>query len=91
MIVCLLATFFACFCSALAFCNYTALQKKRRQILKLYTFPHTHSANWNSLDEICQLETSKLLEHLKNRKLNGNEEDLVDMKPLILMVSTLTG
>lgn len=40
------------------------------------------------MDEICQLETSKLLDHIKNRKLNGNEEDLVDMKPLILMVNT---
>ena len=74
------------FFAALAFCNYTTLQKKRRQILKLYTFPHAHSANWNNLDEICQLETSKLLEYLKNRKLNGNAEDMVDMKPLILMV-----
>jgi hypothetical protein len=58
------------------------------QILKLYTFPHTHSAHWNNLDEICQLETSKLLEHIRDRKLNGNVEDLVDMKPLILMVHT---
>ena len=74
---------------ALAFCNYTKLQTKRRQLLKKFTFPHAHSANWDKLDRICRQETQHLISIL-NDKINGdtigqkNGSAVVDIKPLIM-------
>lgn len=74
---------------ALAFCNYTKLQTKRRQLLKKFTFPHAQSANWDKLDRICRQETQQLINSL-NDKINEDTTDqknisaTVDIKPLIL-------
>ena len=80
-----------CVFLALAFCNYTKLQTKRRRLLKKFTFPHAQSANWDKLDRICQMETQQLIRSL-NDKINGSSESgpnmstsgVVDIKELIM-------
>lgn len=80
--------------NSLAFCDYTNLQTKRRQILRPHTFPHAHSYNWSKLDSICRQELLFLIEAIdKEAKLNDNNNDedkneksfaVVDIKTLVL-------
>jgi hypothetical protein len=37
---------------ALAFCDYDELQKTRKKILALYTFPRYLSYGWRKLDQV---------------------------------------
>ena len=67
--------------SALAFCNNSEPQKKRRQILQKFTFPHSHSNLGNYLDTLCLDECQHLIGHLQNG-LRGQSVQM-DLKPLI--------
>ena len=83
---CILITYYNFLLLALAFCNYTKLQTKRRRLLKKFTFPHAQSANWDRLDRICQQETQQLVQRL-NTQINDSSSvgsGIVDMKGLIM-------
>jgi len=73
---------------ALAFCNYSKLQTKRRRLLRNFTFPHAHSANWEKLDQISQQEMLHLVHDLNKKIVENSDESqgtsgIVDIKELI--------
>lgn len=68
---------------ALAFCNNSEAQKKRRQILQKFTFPHSNSDLGNALDQLCQEECNHLVGHVR-KALSGIEKTKVDLKPLVV-------
>ena len=67
---------------ALAFCNNSEPQKKRRQILQKFTFPHSHSNMGNYLDTLCLDECQRLVGHLQNA-IGSQDAVQIDLKPLI--------
>lgn len=71
--------------NSLAFCNNSEPQKKRRQILQKFTFPHSHSNLGNYLDTLCLDECQHLVGHLQNAIGISSQDAAVqiDLKPLI--------
>ncbi|XP_060533618.1 cytochrome P450 307a1-like [Cylas formicarius] len=63
--------------NSLAFCDWSATQKTRRNMLKAYTFPRAFSNNFFELDDIIAVETRRLV----NSIVPGVRFDL---KPQIL-------
>ncbi len=70
------------FTTALAFCNNSDLQRKRRQILQKFTFPHAHSSLGTLLDQLCKDECQHLVASIHQMQ-NGRQDTKIDMKPLI--------
>ena len=64
--------------SALAFCNNSEPQKKRRQILQKFTLPHFPSDLGSYLDQLCLDECQYLVEHIKQ-----TNSEIIDLKPLV--------
>lgn len=58
----------------------------RRKLLHGHTFPHSFSAKWNRLHELCTEECLHLSNHLESC-LGGETQADVDIKPAILKVS----
>ncbi len=54
-------------------------------MLQNFTFPHSHSANWEQLEVICQEECAELVAHI-GEVISDGEAAVVDIKPLIMKV-----
>nr|XP_034180823.1 cytochrome P450 307a1-like [Osmia lignaria] len=65
--------------NSLAFCNWSEVQKTRREMVRAYTFPRAFSARYNELNGIINDEMKFLVDHLGSL----SKKD-VDTKPLIL-------
>ncbi|KAK1124207.1 hypothetical protein K0M31_006582 [Melipona bicolor] len=65
--------------NSLAFCNWSEVQKTRRDMLRAHTFPRAFSARYNELNQIIGEEMEFMVNHL-NSFSNTN----VHAKPLIL-------
>nr|AGI92303.1 cytochrome P450 CYP307A1 [Laodelphax striatellus] len=65
--------------NSLAFCNWSDLQKARRDMLQAHTFPRPFTSRYNQLDEILSEEWNHLYMQLKSA---GN--DSLALKPLIV-------
>ena len=73
------------FLLALAFCNNSEPQKKRRQILQKFTFPHSHSDLGTYLDNLCVDECQQLTNAIqKEISDNGSSSMEIDLKPWIM-------
>ena len=72
---------------ALAFCNNSEPQKKRRQILQKFTFPHSNSNLGNYLDQLCSDECQHLVGSIYktiNKEASKNGSVQIDLKPLVV-------
>lgn len=65
--------------NSLAFCNWSEVQKTRRDMLRTHTFPRAFSARYNELNQIIGEEMNFMINHLDSLS-NTN----VHAKPLIL-------
>lgn len=67
----------------MAFCNNSEPQRKRRQILQRFTFPHSNSDLGNYLDLLCKDECTHLIASIQH-SLKGRDQAVIDLKPLIM-------
>lgn len=67
----------------MAFCNNSEPQRKRRQILQRFTFPHSNSDQGNYLDLLCKDECQHLIASIQH-SLKGRDQAVIDLKPLIM-------
>nr|AKH03498.1 cytochrome P450 307F1 [Paracyclopina nana] len=67
--------------NSLAFCNNSMAQKKRRQILQKFTFPHLNSDLGITLDRLCQEECNQLIAIIQEK---ASFCETIDLKPLII-------
>ncbi|XP_015439111.1 PREDICTED: cytochrome P450 307a1-like [Dufourea novaeangliae] len=65
--------------NSLAFCNWSDVQKGRREMLRAHTFPRAFSARYNELNKIIGAEMDNLVGYLDS--MAGKS---VHVKPLIL-------
>ncbi|XP_053987293.1 cytochrome P450 307a1-like [Hylaeus volcanicus] len=65
--------------NSLAFCNWSEVQKNRREMLRAYTFPRAFTTRYKELNNIIGSQMDALLDHLDSLA-NTN----VHTKPLIL-------
>nr|XP_003702809.1 PREDICTED: cytochrome P450 307a1-like isoform X1 [Megachile rotundata]XP_012139366.1 PREDICTED: cytochrome P450 307a1-like isoform X2 [Megachile rotundata] len=65
--------------NSLAFCNWSEVQKTRREMLRAYTFPRAFSTRYNELNGIISDEMKFLVDHLDSLSKTD-----VHAKPLIL-------
>ncbi|XP_076183386.1 cytochrome P450 307a1 [Ptiloglossa arizonensis] len=65
--------------NSLAFCNWSEVQKNRREMLRAYTFPRAFSSRYNELNGIIGNQMESLVNHLDSLP---NVD--VHVKPLIL-------
>ncbi|CAK9817139.1 Cytochrome P450 307a1 [Anthophora quadrimaculata] len=65
--------------NSLAFCNWSEVQKNRREMLRAHTFPRAFSSRFNQLNGIIGEEMNVLVNHLAS--LSNTD---VHAKPLIL-------
>ncbi len=80
----LVLTIFSLF-AALAFCDWSVAQARRREMLQHFTFPHSHSANWMQLDDVCLEECRELVDHVSRVIVDGGEDSAeVDIRPVVM-------
>ncbi|XP_017884375.2 cytochrome P450 307a1-like [Ceratina calcarata] len=65
--------------NSLAFCDWSEMQKSRREMLRAHTFPRAFSARYNDLNGIIRMEMNNMINHLNSLSNTG-----VHAKPLIL-------
>lgn len=65
------------FVTALAFCDFSEVQKMRREMLRSHTFPRSFSVKFNNLDTIITSEVTSMIS-----RITPNEK--FEIKPLIL-------
>ena len=72
--------------AALAFCNNSEPQKKRRQILQKFTFPHSNSNLGTQLDQLCSVECQHLVESIDKiiKSSRDGHTAQIDLKPLVV-------
>lgn len=66
--------------AALAFCDWSSVQKARREMLRAHTFPRAMSARWTQLDGLLRGE----LNAVKGRLDAAGPRAAVEAKPLLL-------
>ncbi|XP_066149315.1 cytochrome P450 307a1-like [Euwallacea fornicatus] len=64
--------------NSLAFCDWSTVQKTRRDMLKAYTFPRAFTNKFISLDNLIGSTSQKLISQIRNDRL------LVEFKPLLM-------
>jgi len=72
--------------NSLAFCNNSEPQKKRRQILQKFTFPHSNSNLGTYLDQLCSEECQHLVGSI-HKTIAASEDGRsaqIDLKPLVV-------
>ncbi|TRY76793.1 hypothetical protein TCAL_07410 [Tigriopus californicus] len=67
--------------NALAFCDFSPLQKLRRELMHKFTFTYSHSELWHEMNRICMDEGSQMIHHLSDLTAETNA---VDLKLVIL-------
>ncbi|XP_044731214.1 cytochrome P450 307a1-like [Chrysoperla carnea] len=67
--------------NSLAFCNWSNLQKSRREMLRPHTFPTSFSRRFQELDQIILNEIPELINHFQP---NTNGENVVNLKEVVL-------
>lgn len=65
--------------TALAFCDWSDVQKSRREMLRVYTFPRAFTVKFEKLETIIANHTSILLQ-----RIAINEPQPIELKPYIL-------
>ncbi|XP_043497167.1 cytochrome P450 307a1-like [Polistes fuscatus] len=65
--------------NSLAFCNWSELQKTRREMLRAHTFPRSFTMRYNQLNDIISAELEIMMNHLSS--YSGGS---VHAKPLVL-------
>ncbi|XP_050450159.1 cytochrome P450 307a1-like [Cataglyphis hispanica] len=65
--------------NSLAFCNWSDVQKTRREMLRAHTFPRAFTTRYNQLNGIIGAEVELLVDHL-----NGIAGESLHAKPLIM-------
>lgn len=63
--------------TALAFCDFSEVQKMRREMLRTHTFPRSFSVKFNNLDNIIGSEVSRMMARI-------TPDASTEIKPLIL-------
>lgn len=71
------------FVTALAFCDFSEVQKMRREMLRSHTFPRSFSVKFNNLDTIITSEVTSMI-----TRITPNEK--FEIKPLILQACANT-
>ncbi|XP_050522708.1 cytochrome P450 307a1-like [Daktulosphaira vitifoliae] len=66
--------------NSLAFCDWSQLQKSRRELLRAHTFPHAASNMYNRLDKCVKTELTDLLDTIDAL----NDTSCVNLKYLLL-------
>lgn len=66
--------------NSLAFCDWSAVQKARREMLRAHTFPRAMSARWTQLDSLLGVE----LDAVRSRLDAAGPGAAVEAKPLLL-------
>ncbi|XP_050423937.1 cytochrome P450 307a1-like [Adelges cooleyi] len=66
--------------NSLAFCDWSQLQKSRRELLRAHTFPHAASSMYNRLDQCVKTELAELTDTVDAMSDTG----CVDLKNILL-------
>nr|APH81369.1 cytochrome P450 CYP307E1 [Tigriopus kingsejongensis] len=68
--------------NALAFCDFSPLQKLRRELMHKFTFTYSHSELWHEMNKICMEEGAHMIQQLRDMASPGNKS--IDVKMTVL-------
>lgn len=70
----------------MAFCDWSEVQRKRRDLLKDHTFPKVYSNGYQTLDRLVCEEMKKMIEDFKDEANNNNNNNNVCAKKSVFNV-----